>query len=86
MITDPRLRHQERVAEGLTVPNTDKIDSSKAQAFVDEVTMHLTKEFVDQIWYGNVHDIVNNYVFYCFWHDIGPIECAQTILNKVGAK
>jgi hypothetical protein len=85
-VGDPRAElHGVQVPRGLGVPNTDLIDPTKAVAYLDEVRKYFPEGFEDQIWHGGVHEVVNNYVFHCFWTDIGPIECAQTILNKVGA-
>ncbi len=80
--SDPRA---EVAAQGLAVQLTDQIDKTKAEAYLDKVREHFPKGFEDQIWYGNVHDIVNNHVFHCFWTDVDPKECADKIIEKVGA-
>jgi len=90
-VGDPRAEvagqgAMENALKKLAPQNTDLIDGSKAADYLDLVRVHFPKGFEDQIWYAGVHDLVNHYVFYCFWNDIGPIECAQTILNKIGAE
>jgi len=82
-ISDPRA---EVAGQGLAAMLTDQIDTSKIEAFMDEVRKHFPRGFEDQIWHGNVHDLVNNHVYHCFWTDTDPKECADKILEKVGAK
>lgn len=85
-ISDPRAEIAGMATvDRLAIPNIDQIDSSKIQAYVDEVTKELPDGFTDQIWYGSVHDVVNHHVFQCFWADVDPKECADKIFEKIGA-
>lgn len=87
MIGDPRAEFAgQRAMENFRPTDTNLIDGTKAADYLNLVRNHFPEGFEDQIWYAGVHDLVNHYIFYCFWNDIGPIECAQTILNKVSAE
>ena len=69
----------------LTSPGTHLIDASQAEEYFNNVRAHFPRGFEDQIWWAGVHTIVNTYVSHCFMTDVDPKECAEKVLEKVGA-